>query len=110
MYVYIGAGILAAAFPLASAVLRLRDPDKKVRARYHFKSSLLYRTILLINALAIIYFINVIAKMNLSFSNALEPDGYLCSLMLPALLALCLPLDTLIFSALYGSGKYAVKQ
>jgi len=104
--VYIGAGIIAAAFPLAAAVLKFREPDKKKRVNYSFKNSFWYRMTLLAICLIIIYLINIYAQMSVSFANA---KTYLCSLLLPALYALCIPLSTVIFNALHRSGRYAVK-
>lgn len=104
VYVYALSIALAVAFPIVSAILNFRNPDKTRRIQYNFKTSLIYRCILFVNCLVIIYCVNIYLGMPLSFS-----IQYLCPLLLPALLSVCFPISTMIFNALYNSGKYAAK-
>ena|GEM_PF-1253929 len=104
--VYVFGVILAVTFPVLAVVLSFREPDKQKRIQYSFKNAFKYRLVLFINCLVLIYLINVYLGMHVSFDNAMD---HLASLLLPALFALCLPISSVIFNALYKSGRYSVK-
>ena len=103
-YVYIGAILLATAFPVVAAILKYRNPNRKQRRQFDFTNAIIFRTVIMLNCFVIIYCINVMLEMSLSFSNA---STYLCSLLLPSLFALCLPLDVIIRNTLYNSERFS---
>jgi len=106
IFVYIVGVLLSITPPIIAVILSFRNPDKQKRIRYSFKNAMKYRLVLFVNILVITYLVNIYLGMNISFTNAID---HLASLMLPALLALTLPISAIVFNALYKSGRYAVK-
>lgn len=104
LWCYIMAIIGSAAFPLTAAYITYRDPDKRRLINYRFHISIRYRLFIFLNLLVIIYCVNIYLGMPLGFS-----ADYTATLLLPALLSLCVPINGLIFHNLFTSGKYSVK-
>ena len=102
LYIYSFAFVTAVAFPITAAILNLKLAEKKKRVNYNLKVSVLYRTIIFINCLVITYCVNIYLGMPLGFA-----QEHFAALLLPALFALCFPISTVIFSALFKSGKYS---
>jgi len=106
IFLYIVGVVIAIIPPVIAVILCARNPDKEKRIQYRFRNALKYRLVLFVNILILTYLINVYLGMELSMRNG---QYFLASLLMPALLALCLPISACVFYALYKSGKYAVK-
>ncbi len=102
--IYIGAVLLALAFPVVAAVVNFKNPGKKKRCEYDFKNNLIFRTLVCICFLIITYCLNLYLGMPFSLS-----ADYITTLMLPALFSLCVPFSAVIFYLLYSSGRYNQK-
>ena len=102
---YIVAGVLAALFPIAAFIKNVTAPTKRKRVNFSLKNSLLYRFIVMAQCFLIIYCLNIIAGMPLSFSGE-----YLTTVLMPALLCTNFPVSALLFNALFKSGRFSVEQ
>ncbi|MDE6398543.1 MAG: hypothetical protein K2L51_04390, partial [Clostridiales bacterium] len=102
---YIVAGILAAVFPIAAFIKNVTAPTKRKRINFNLKNSLIYRFIVMAQCFLIIYCLNIIAGMPLSFSGE-----YITTVLMPALLCTNFPVSALLFNALFKSGRFAVEQ
>ncbi|MCL2375339.1 MAG: helix-turn-helix transcriptional regulator [Firmicutes bacterium] len=105
IWLYALAIALAGAFPITSAILHYKQPNKEKRIQFNLKIAMLYRLILMANTMIIVYLLNIFFGMRPNFQNG---NTFFATLLLPSLLALCFPISTLIFNSLYESGKYSV--
>lgn len=100
---YILGGVVAAIFPIVAFVRNVTNPEKQRRVNFNLKNSLIYRSIVMAQCFLIIYCLNIIAGMPLSFG-----IDYITTLLLPALLCTNFPVSALIFNALFKSEKFAL--
>lgn len=101
--VYILSVIFAAAFPLIAAINCSIDYNKRKRANFKIWTSLAYKLIFMVQAILIVYALNIYLGMPLSTS-----AEYYVSLIIPSVLSLNLPLSDLIFNKLLKTGKFNV--
>ncbi|MCI8613455.1 MAG: hypothetical protein HFE48_07165 [Clostridia bacterium] len=101
--VFIIAVAVALMFPLTAFILNLLHPEKKKRISFNFRISMVFRTVVMLEALVLVYTLNLILNMPLTFA----PE-YLVSLLIPAIMATNIPVSAMIFQSLYKSGKYSV--
>lgn len=104
-WIYISATILAVVFPTIAFIKNFTAPNRRKRINFNLKNSLIYRSIVMIQCLLIIYCLNIIGGMHITFSNA-----HLAALLLPALLSTCFPVSALIFNALFKSHRFSAEQ
>jgi len=90
-------------FPIVSAVMYLLNPEKLKRVDYSLKSSMAFRTWVVILLLIITYCVNLFMGMSPGFQNGNE---YLSTLLIPIFLILNLPISGLVFYAFYSSKKF----
>ncbi len=102
---YIIATVVAVTFPAVAFVKNFTAPNKRKRINFNMKNSLIYRLIVMAQCFLIIYCLNIIGGMPLSFSKE-----YLTTLLLPALLCTGFPVSAFIFNALFKTKKFAVEQ
>ena len=101
--VFIIAVAVALMFPLTAFIMNLLHPEKKKRISFNFRISMVFRTVVMLEALVLVYTLNLILNMPLTFA----PE-YLVSLLIPAIMATNIPVSAMIFQSLYKSGKYSV--
>lgn len=101
--IYIFACLIPIAMFVTAAAIFIKDPNRKKRMSCNFKSSLIIRLVVMCQLLLIIYCINLIMGMPVSFSMA-----YLPSCLIPSVLTIFVPISVLVYQGLYNSGKYAV--
>lgn len=101
VWTYVISVIVALAFPVTAAIMTFTDPHKTKRFDYDFKNSMIFRIWIMICCLIIVYCANIFMGMPMSFTKE-----YLSSLLLPALFALDIPLNTVIFKLLHDTGKF----
>ena len=102
---YIIAIVVALAFPLTAFILNLVSPDKKKRVTFNFRISMIFRFVVMIEALVLIYTVNIMMGMPLTFG----PE-YLVTLLVPAIMTTNIPVSAVIFNSLYKSGKYRIEE
>ena len=100
---YVCSILFCIAFPITAGILYLSDPFKRKRIDFNFKSSMIFRTIIMFQLVLIIYAINVYCGMPLGGSNE-----YLLSMILPCVLTTNLPISGIIFRCLYRSKNFTV--
>lgn len=93
--------VLATALPIYSVIAYIADPYKKKRYDFSLRTSLLYRFGIMFLVLILIYSMNVVLYMDISFS-----IEYIFSLVTPALMSTNIPLSAILFKALYSSKKF----
>lgn len=92
------------AFPITAGILYLFEPYKRKRIDFNFKSSIIFRLIIMLQLILITYAINVYAGMPVGGS-----EEYLYSTLLPCLLSTNVPLSGVFAHILHRSNKFAVK-
>lgn len=92
------------AFPITAGILYLFEPYKRKRIDFNFKSSIIFRLIIMLQLILISYAINVYAGMPVGGS-----AEYLYSTLLPCLLSTNVPLSGVFANVLHRSNKFAVK-
>lgn len=101
---YILAVVISLAFPVVAFILNLRNPEKQKRVSFNFRISVIFRLIVMLQAFILIYTVNLIMGMRLTFDAA-----YLTTLLIPAIMCTNIPISTMIFQSLYKSNKYCVE-
>ena len=96
--------ICALIFPAVAFILNMLNPNQKKRIKFSFKISMIFRFIVMIEALVLVYTINLMLGMPLTFSSE-----YLVTLLVPGILCTNIPLSAMIFQALYKTNKYNVQ-
>ena len=91
----------SAILPIYAVSANLIDPYKKKRYNFELKNSLLFRLAIMVLMFVLIYAVNVVLYMDISFD-----AEYAFSLVVPALLSTNIPLSALIFQALYDTKKF----
>ncbi len=100
---YVCSILFCLAFPITAGILYLSDPFKRKRIDFNFKNSMIFRTIIMLQLILIIYAINVYCGMPLGGSSE-----YLLSMILPCILTSNVPISGIIFNCLYRSKNFAV--
>lgn len=101
---YILAVVVSLAFPIVAFIMNLRNPEKRKRVSFNFKMSLIFRATVMLEAFILIYAVNLIMGMSLTFDLA-----YLTTLLIPALMATNIPISSMVFQSLYKSNKFCVE-
>ena len=96
--------VIAALFPLIAFILNMVSPLQKKRIKFNFKISMIFRVIVMIEALVLIYTINLMLGMPLTFSSE-----YLVTLLVPGIMCTNIPISAMIFQSLFKSEKYNVE-
>jgi len=104
-FVYVIFIVLTAILPIVAFVNAFIEIDKQKRIQYSFRNALLFRFALVVLFLIITYLINVYFGMMPTMNNALD---HFVTLLLPALMSLTFPISSIVFYALFKSGRYAV--
>lgn len=94
----------AALLTIYAAIANLIDPYKRKRYDFSLKNSVLFRLAVMALMLVLIYAVNVVLFMDISFD-----AEYAFSLITPALLSTNIPLSPIIFQALYDTKKFNVE-
>lgn len=100
---YMGAGLLPIILFIAAVIGFAGEPDKTKRINVNFRFSIIIRVVIMVQVAVIIYCVNLIWGMPVSFS-----AEYLPSLIIPLVYALFIPVSEVIFMTLLKSGRYAV--
>lgn len=91
--------------PVFASATYIFSPNSKKRNDYNLKSSIIFRLIVTIQLLLIIYALNVWMGMPITF------DGkYFITLALPLVFVINLPISALIFNSLRKKEKFALKE
>lgn len=101
---YMGAGLLPIAMFIVAVIRYALDLDKRKRINVNFRFSIIVRFVFALQAMVIIYCLNVIWGMPVGFSATYVP-----SLVIPAAYSLFIPISEVIFMTLLKSGRYAVE-
>lgn len=98
---YIAAGLFPIIMFIVAVLVFIADPDKRKRTNTNFRQSVLVRIVIMLQAAVVIYCLNLLWGMPVAFSAA-----YIPSLIIPLAYALFIPINKLIFIALYRTGRY----
>lgn len=101
---YVFAGLLPIAMFITAVIIFAGNPDRKKRINVNFRFSIAIRLVITVQVAVVIYCVNLIWGMPVSFSAT-----YIPSLVLPLVYALFIPLSEVIFMALLKSMRYAVE-
>lgn len=101
---YVCSILLSLAFPLFAGITYLIEPYKRKRIDFNFKNSMLFRIVIMIQLIVIIYAFNVYLGMPIGFSS-----DYALSTTLPMILTTNIPLCGIIHRILYKSKIFAVE-
>lgn len=101
---YIFAGLFPIAMFIGAVIVFALDPDKRKRINVNFRASFIIRFVIMIQVAVVIYCINLIWGMPVSFS-----VDYLPSLVIPMAYAMFIPISEGIFMALLKSERYAAE-
>lgn len=96
--------ICALIFPAVAFILNMLNPNQKKRIKFSFKISMIFRFIVMIEALVLVYTINLMMGMPLTFGSE-----YLVTLLVPGIMCTNIPVSAVIFQALYKTTKYNVQ-
>ncbi|MDE7406623.1 MAG: PadR family transcriptional regulator [Clostridiales bacterium] len=99
---YVCAGLLPIFMFISAVICYANNPEKTRRINVNFKFSVIIRIVIMIQVAVVIYCVNLIWGMPLSFS-----EYYIPSLALPLAYALFIPISEIIFIKLLKSGKYS---
>jgi len=101
---YLAAVLFALIFPISSVIIAYTDYYKRKKFTFSLKSSMIFRTIVTIQCIVIIYALNV-------YNGIITGNiyNYLSSLIMPSVLCLNIIISPLIFNALFNCKKFAVK-
>lgn len=94
----------AALLPIYAISAYLIDPYKRKRYDFDLKSSLLYRVGIMFLMFILIYAVNVVFRMDISFE-----AEYAFGLITPVLLSTNIPLSAVVFKVLYDSKQFAAE-
>ena len=94
----------AAILPIFAISAYLIDPFKRKRYEFELKTSILYRTGIMALILILIYAVNVVLYMDISFE-----AEYAFSLISPALLSTNIPISALIYKKLFDTKQFTVE-
>lgn len=94
----------AAILPIYAVVANVVDPFKRKRYEFSMKTSLLFRLAVFVLMLVLIYALNVVLFMDISFD-----AEYAFTLVTPALLATNLLVSPLLFQTLYDTKRFNVE-
>lgn len=100
---YVCSILFCLAFPITAGILYLSDPFKRKRVDFNFKNSMIFRTIIMLQLILIVYAINVYCGMPIGGSSE-----YLLSMILPCILTTNVPVSGIIFNCLYRSKNFTV--
>lgn len=101
---YVVAGLFPIVMFIGAVIVFATNPDKKKRININFRLSLIIRFAVLIQVAVVIYCLNLIWGMPVSFS-----AEYIPSLIIPLAYALYIPISEGIFITLLKSERYAVE-
>ncbi len=101
---YIFAGLFPIIMFIGAVIVFATDPDKKKRINVNFRVSFIIRFAIMIQVAVVIYCLNLIWGMPVSFS-----VDYVPSLIIPLCYALYIPISEGIFMSLLKSERYAVE-
>ena len=96
--------VCALIFPAVAFILNMLNPGQKKRIKFSFKISMIFRFIVMIEALVLVYTVNLMMGMPLTFSSE-----YLVTLLVPGIMCTNIPVSAIIFQALYKTNKYNVQ-
>ena len=87
--------VCALIFPAVAFILNMLNPGQKKRIKFSFKISMIFRFIVMIEALVLVYTVNLMMGMPLTFSSE-----YLVTLLVPGIMCTNIPVSAIIFQAL----------
>ncbi len=96
--------LVGASLCLIPTVLYLLNPTKRIRANFNFKLSVLNRTMLFIELTVVCILIGFFALG----ASVNDIDLILCSMIIPAIILLDLPISSIIYWLLYRTRKYHI--
>ncbi len=100
---YVAAGLLPIVLFIAAVIIFAGEPDKSKRINVNFRFSIIIRIVIMVQVAVIVYCVNLILGMPVSFS-----AEYLPTLIIPCIYALFIPISEVIFMTLLKSEHYAV--
>lgn len=103
--VYIISIIGSFLLPLIAGTIFLHHPNSKKRNDYNLKSSLIFRIIVAVQLILIIYAINIWMGMPITFDSK-----YFVTLAIPMIFAINIPISALIYNGLRKNPKFALKE
>ncbi|MEG1613341.1 MAG: helix-turn-helix transcriptional regulator [Clostridia bacterium] len=101
-YVLFGAGGLP--IFIIPFVIYTTRPDKRIRANYNFKTSILSRLMLYLNCVIIVFLLGFFV-FGADINNA---QSMISTILIPLLLLLNIPISSLIYLLLFNSKKYHI--
>lgn len=96
--------LVGAALCLIPTVIYFINPTRRIRANFNFKLSILNRTMLFIELTLVCVLVGFFALG----ASVNDIDLILCSMVIPAVLLLNLPISSLIYWLLYRTRKYHI--
>lgn len=101
---YIAIGIIGILIPAIPFVIYSVRPDKRIRANFNFKTSILNRLMLFLNLIVIVCLIGFFGFG----ANINDAQSMLAPILIPIILLLNIPLSSVVYLILYNSKKYHV--
>ncbi|MBR7141507.1 MAG: hypothetical protein IKD03_05120 [Clostridia bacterium] len=101
---YICAVMFCLAFPISAGILFLSNPFKRKRVEFNLRTSLIFRFIIMLQVVLIVYALCVYMGMPIAGSTE-----YTLFFTLPAVLSTNIPISAIIFNSLYKSKRFAVE-
>lgn len=101
---YICAVMFCLAFPISAGILFLSNPFKRKRVEFNLRTSLIFRFIIMLQVILIVYALCVYMGMPIAGSTE-----YTLFFTLPAVLSTNIPISAIIFNSLYKSKRFAVE-
>lgn len=101
---YIAVGIIGILIPAIPFVIYSVRPDKRIRANFNFKTSILNRLMLFLNLVVVVCLIGFFGFG----ANINDAKSMLAPILIPILLLLNIPISSIVYLILYKSKKYHV--
>ena len=101
---YICAVLFCLAFPISAGILFLSNPFKRKRVEFNLRTSFIFRFIIMLQVILIVYALCVYMGMPIAGSTE-----YTLFFILPAVLSTNIPVSAIIFNSLYKSKRFAVE-
>lgn len=101
---YVTCILVALSFPVVASAMYLHEPNKRKRLEFNLKTALIFRIIIMLQIILIVYALNVYSGMPIGGSS-----DHALSIALPVVMSTNVPVAAIIFNGLYKSKKFAVK-
>ncbi len=92
------------AVPVLPLVVYLLNPNRRIRANFNFKMSVLYRFMVFLNVFVLLLLVGFFGFK----ADIKDVSTMIAPIIVPSVLALNLPISSVVYFFLYNSGKYHI--